>query len=110
MKDIRKELTDIRNKIDDCVVALIMDTDDVVESTVKPLTGDISYIFQSFISDAGELAAMGVELPVDVIVSQLKRYMSAADMYDTIALADVLKYEIMDTVSVYMDIQEELYG
>jgi len=110
MKDIRKELKDISIKINDCLSALIMDSDGVVNSSVKPLTGDLSYVFSSFIEDASELASIGVELPVDVIVSQLRRFASAVDMYDTISLADILKYEIMDTISVYMDIQEELYG
>jgi len=74
------------------------------------LSAAISEIYRDFINSADELKGVGVEVPVDILLLQMERFVEACKVKDTIMMADVLNYEILDTLMVYSEIQEAVFG
>lgn len=51
---------------------------------------------------------LGVDLPEDIILAQLQNLMDGMQHRDMVMLADVLNYEIGETLQVYKEILEQL--
>lgn len=74
-------------------------------SKIIPILNDI---ITKLISEIPYYRQLGVDLPQDVILTQLSNLLEAFEHRDIIMLADSLRYEISDTLQVYEEILVQL--
>ena len=55
-----------------------------------------------------EFQKLGVDVPEDIILTQMKNLMTGFEKRDTVLLADTMEYEIKNTLLFYNDILKEL--
>ncbi|MBQ3544342.1 MAG: hypothetical protein IJA34_05065 [Lachnospiraceae bacterium] len=65
-------------------------------------------VFTEFIEMIPKLQQLGVDIPIEVILQQLKNLVDAYEYRDSMLLADTLRYEINDSLQVYLEILEQL--
>ena len=105
----RKEATIILiEKIDDCYNDFTRCDIKKGYEKLKDYISDINKIFMEFIAIIPKLKELGVDIPSDVLIQQLKNLLEAYEYRDSMLLADTLRYEIIDTLSLYVEIMEEL--
>lgn len=107
MQLIIDEVISLQSTLQDLAKRLMRNEKNVVNDVMKE-SNAISKVYTTFIGDAGELATMGVELPVDILMAQLKNYIEACQNCDIMMLTDCVNYEILDTLSIYREILEQL--
>ena len=78
----------------------------IIGDTVK----NVNNIYLGYINRTDELEGRGIEVPVDILLSQMQNLMTAIDSKDTIMLADTLLYEIKEGMLFFTDIENELGG
>lgn len=71
---------------------------------------NVNNIYMGYINRADELRNRGIDIPVDILLSQMKNLMTAIDSKDIIMLADTLLYEIKEGMLFFTDIENELGG
>ena len=100
-KNLIKKNLKICNKIYACDTgeAFMQKEDTMVSNNV---------VFSEFIELIPKLKAYGVDIPMDVILQQLKNLIEAYEYNDAMLLADTLKYEINDSLQLYIEIMEQL--
>ena len=87
-------------------------TDDIYICTTKWYTtfnenaGDILDFIQKLIAVSPLLEKMGIEIPVDVLENQISKVNEAVSEKDFMLLADVLKYEIKDSLCAFEELVE----
>lgn len=74
-------------------------------NNIMPQLNDI---IAEFIEDIPRFKQFDVDIPQEVILSQLDNLLDAFENKDTIMLADTLEYEIKQALMVYKDILEQL--
>lgn len=65
---------------------------------------NICHIMVTFINEIDQYNAMGLQIPKDILIHQLRNLMEAYESQDVIMLADVLKYEINEGLLFYKEI------
>ncbi len=78
----------------------------IIGDTVK----NVNNIYLGYINRTDELEGRGIEVPVDILLSQMQNLMTAIDSKDIIMLADTLLYEIKEGMLFFTDIENELGG
>lgn len=66
---------------------------------------DLIAVYMQLIQDLPGLKARGIDLPEDVILQQVKNLDDAVAHKDMILLRDTMKYEVLNTLQVYREIQ-----
>lgn len=82
-------------------------SDTAYESTVR-MTRYISTIYEDLIQLIPFLKEQGVDIPLDILVAQLNNYSKAIENKDIMMLTDSINYEVLDTVSLYREILEQI--
>lgn len=65
-------------------------------------------VFTEFIEMIPKLQQLGVDIPMDIILQQLKNLVEAYEYRDSMLLLDTLRYEINDSLQLYLEILEQL--
>lgn len=81
------------------------------EETFASLEGylqEIISVYMALIGDLPEYKKMGIDLPEEVILQQVKNLDEAVQYHDLIKLYDTLKYEVQDTFNLYKEIKIEM--
>ena len=68
----------------------------------------ITSIMSDFLHDIPTFNECGMSIPLDIVIAQLNNLIEAIKNKDTIKTADCLKYEITDSLSLYMEILVEV--
>ncbi|MDD3239364.1 MAG: hypothetical protein PHW47_04615 [Lachnospira sp.] len=68
----------------------------------------ISKIMIEFINRCDQYNEMGMEIPKEVLLSQMQNCMEAYKKGDILMLADSFQYEICQSISLFRDILNEL--
>ena len=84
----------------------VSEAQQIIGETVK----DVNNIYLGYINRADELKGRGIEVPVDILLSQMQNLMTAIDSKDIIMLADTMLYEIKEAILFFIDIENELGG
>lgn len=71
---------------------------------------NVNNIYLEYINRADELRNRGIDIPVDILLSQMKNLMTAIDSKDIIMLADTMLYEIKEGMLFFIDVENELGG
>ncbi len=71
---------------------------------------NVNNIYLGYINRADELRNRGIDIPVDILLSQMKNLMTAIDSKDIIMLADTMLYEIKEGMQFFIDVENELGG
>ena len=61
-----------------------------------------------FLQDCDQYKAIGIDVPKEILLSQIKNLMDAYEKMDPLMLADVLKYEISEALRTYEQILVEM--
>ena len=81
-------------------------TQQLISETVKNING----IYLEYINRAEELKKHDIDIPADILLSQMQNLMEAIDSKDIIKLADTMIYEIKEGLLFFTDIENELGG
>lgn len=68
----------------------------------------LEQVMLTFIEAIPTLREIGIDIPEEVIITQLKNMTEGYQLKDNILLADTLEYEIMDSLCVYKEILEQI--
>lgn len=71
---------------------------------------NVNNTYLGYINRADELRNRGIDIPVDILLSQMKNLMTAIDSKDIIMLADTMHYEIKEGLLFFIDVENELGG
>lgn len=71
---------------------------------------NVNNAYLGYINRADELRNRGIDIPVDILLSQMKNLMTAIDSKDIIMLADTMHYEIKEGLLFFIDVENELGG
>lgn len=71
---------------------------------------NVNNTYLGYINRADELKNRGIDIPVDILLSQMKNLMTAIDSKDIIMLADTMLYEIKEGMLFFIDVENELGG
>ncbi len=71
---------------------------------------NVNNTYLGYINRADELRNRGIDIPVDILLSQMKNLMTAIDSKDIIMLADTMLYEIKEGMLFFIDVENELGG
>lgn len=78
-------------------------------SEVSNLLGDIQQkvtnIYRELIIDTAKYKAVGIDIPGQVLLEQLKNLMSACEFGDILGIADTLMYEITQGLLFYKEVK-----
>jgi len=65
---------------------------------------EISTVYLTFINNSEKYSEKGIDIPLDILISQIKNLIEAYESKDIIMLADTLKYEIYNGLSFCDDV------
>lgn len=65
---------------------------------------DLNSSMLTFINAIPAINSMGVDIPTDVVISQLNNMVEGFQHKDNVLLADTLEYEIMESMNLYYEI------
>lgn len=68
----------------------------------------LNLVLKEFTDRVPEFQKLGVDVPEDIILTQMKNLMTGFEKRDTVLLADTMEYEIKNTLLFYNDILKEL--
>lgn len=68
----------------------------------------VNVVLKEFVGRISEFESMGVSIPQEIILTQLRNLMDGFEKKDTSLLADTLEYEIKNTLLFYNDILAEI--
>lgn len=108
MYEMKNDIKKLINKIDNIYVNISKCDINTAYTMLNEIMPDINKCLMEFVSKIPELNKLGVDIPTDVIVQQLKNLLEAYKYKDSMLLADTLHYEINDTLTVYLEIIQEL--
>lgn len=66
--------------------------------------GELNNAMLTFINAIPAINSMGLDIPTDVVISQLNNMVEGFQYKDNVLLADTLEYEIMETMKLYDEI------
>lgn len=110
MKDIDDRILKIERiieQLDEVYMSLCIDEAKGFEK-FNIVVSDLSEQIGEIVSKASDISQMGVDIPVEVIVSQLNNITEACTNLDSIMLADTVRYEIRETLVFYKEILQEM--
>ena len=67
---------------------------------------EINQIYLDMINMRADYEAAGIDLPVEILISQIKNILEAYESKDVIMLADCLKYEIYEGLLFFRGIAD----
>ena len=102
-----EQVTEVEKTLQKLGQSLMDFSDNSFEATVN-MTKYISKIYEELIGLIPMLKEQGVDLPIDILIAQLKNYNQAIENKDVMMLTDSINYEVLDTVSLYREILEQI--
>lgn len=105
--DLRKRNTQIVEKMDKITEDIWKNKKGINEELISCIK-EINAVMKEFIGRVEEFRGYGVDIPEDVILSQLRNLMDGFEQRDSILLADSMEYELKNTILFYNDILSEL--
>lgn len=63
--------------------------------------GELNNAMLTFINAIPAINSMGLDIPTDVVISQLNNMVEGFQYKDNVLLADTLEYEIMESIKLY---------
>lgn len=98
---------EILGKIEDLSIKIWGNADNLNQE-ISLCMKEVNTILKEFIQRIEEFQSYGVEVPQDVILSQMRNLVEGFENRDRVLLADTLEYEIFNTILFYNDILKEL--
>lgn len=79
-----------------------------ISDIIDELFKTINRIILKFVKDEGIYKSYGIEIPVEILIEQLKNFIEAYKQKDIIMLADTMRYEIYNALDYYKNILLEV--
>lgn len=105
--DILERNNCVLEKLDSIVKKLWENTDNINSELIQCMKS-LNEVLKEFIGRIDEFRGYGVEVPENIILTQMKNLMEGFEKGDSILLADTMEYEIRNTILFYNDILTEL--
>lgn len=68
----------------------------------------VNAAYLSYISSSQIYAGNGIEIPTEILLSQMKNLLEAIEEQDILMLADTLQYEIKEGILFFIDVEKEM--
>lgn len=99
-------INNLLNEIDGIYVKLCMNEKNEAMELFKKALPRINDIFDWFFKDIPKITMYEIDVPTEIIIQQLNNMMEAYQYNDGLMLADVLHFELSDTLNYYLEILE----
>lgn len=110
LKIKREELEQLSSQTCDMARILYGNNLEEAQKTIGELVGNVNSTYLEYINNANQYKQAGLDIPVDILLSQMKNLLEAVDNRDILMLADTLQYEIYEGLMFFIDVERELYG
>lgn len=98
------EINKLLERIDYISVALYQNKlVDVIED-INELFPKINHLLLQFIGESDKYRGCGINVPQEILISQVKNFIDSFENKDVLMLADTLKYEIYEGLSYYREV------
>ena len=94
--------------IEECAVRLYENNIKAVQQTIGSVVQNINNTYLFYINNAKEYTDRGIEIPVQILLSQMQNLLEAVDNQDIIMMADCLWYEIREGLLFFKDVECEI--
>ena len=98
------EIEKLLERIDAVAVELYRNNIGAVAVELGEMFPKINQILLKLIGDSDAYEKVGIEVPQDILISQVKNFMEAYEKKDVLMLADTMKYEIYEALCYYKEI------
>lgn len=105
---MREKIREINTIIDEIVMVLRQGYTTEGIKKINNIMPELNSIIMKFIESIPEYHEKGIDIPQDVIITQLQNMLEGIEYQDCVQLADTLEYELADTLKVYDEILTEL--
>lgn len=103
-----KEIEELKKLVEDSYMDICKCDYDAVKKKLPQLLPEVTEVISELIEIVIKLREYGVDIPVDILTLQLQNLLQGYENYDYVEVADTLKYEISDSLNLYIEIIEEL--
>lgn len=98
----------IIKNVEECANYLYANNIDKAQNILGNMIQDINGIYLHYINNAREYTKYEIEIPVQVLLSQMQNLIDAIDNKDILQMADSLWYEIKEGLLFFNEIENEL--
>ncbi len=108
MDNIDEKVNNLISRIPEVVKHLRQNRDDRAYNAFGKIIIDLNAVMVTFINAIPSINQLGLDIPTDVVVAQLKNTSDGFEFRDNVLLADALEYEIMDSLKLYSEILAQI--
>lgn len=94
--------------VEGCANCLFKSNMNQVQGILGDMIQNINAIYLHYINNAGKYKEYEIDIPVQVLLSQMQNLIDAIDNKDMMQMADSLWYEIREGLLFFKDIESEL--
>ncbi|MBE5963303.1 MAG: hypothetical protein E7252_00010 [Lachnospira sp.] len=98
---------EMKNRIEEVVRILLRDDRENINK-VDQLIKDMAPLLSDMVTHLLQLKQNGVDIPIEIVMTQMENLKNSYANKDMVLLADVLQYEIGDTIDFYIEILKEI--
>lgn len=98
---------EMKNRIEEVVRILLIDDRENINK-VDQLIKDMAPLLSDMVTHLLQLKQNGVDIPIEIVMTQMENLKNSYANKDMVLLADVLQYEIGDTIDFYIEILKEI--
>ena len=98
---------EMKNRIEEVVRILLRDDRENINK-VDQLIKDMAPLLSDMVTHLLQLKQNGVDIPIEIVMAQMENLKNSYANKDMVLLADVLQYEIGDTIDFYIEILKEI--
>lgn len=99
-------INDLLNELYELSDLFFMDKEKQAFAKLSELIKDINGTMTEFIEKIPEYNKQGANIPIDVVVAQLNNLVEGMKYKDTVMLGDCIKYELIESISLYKELME----
>ena len=108
MDNIDEIVENLIGSIPKVVKYLRQNLDEIAYKEFGKIIIDLNKVMLTFINAIPSINQLGLDIPADVVVAQLKNTSDGFEFRDNVLLADALEYEIMDSLKLYSEILAQI--
>jgi len=98
---------EMKNRIEEVVRILLRDDRENINK-VDQLIKDMAPLLSDMVTHLLQFKLNGVDIPIEIVMTQMENLKNSYANKDMVLLADVLQYEIGDTIDFYIEILKEI--
>ena len=103
-----KELESLQQNVDKISWQLYGNDICEAQNELGTIVQKVNAVYLSYINSAPVYAERGIDIPKEILLSQMKNLLEAIEERDILMLADTLQYEIREGLLFFIDVEKEM--